>query len=282
MKNLVAEGAELCVKLVRVAKKALLARKALAHLLPIQTYYLGMVDSGVIEFCQGDLRLRAPNGAAFDFPEDQWRSYLFEETQTDSYAKPVFLRASDGKTVSFRVGPLARINCCDRIDTPLAGAELQQFRELEGSPCHQTVMYHYARLIELLYAVEKISRLILDDEFYSDNIRTAPTGEPQSSTAVVEAPRGVLIHDYKVDKNGIVTDANLLVATQMNVSAINRTIGIAARQYLDQPDDLLLNAIEFGVRCYDPCLSCATHRLGELKMEAVIRRQGKVIRRARR
>jgi F420-non-reducing hydrogenase large subunit len=143
-------------------------------------------------------------------------------------------------------------------------------------------MYHYARMIELLYSAEKLVQVVADDEIGSDHVRTMPSGSPRSATAHVEAPRGTLIHDYEVDANGIVTKANLLVATQQNLSSINRTIGLSAEQYLDKPDDLLLNAIEFGVRCYDPCLSCATHRLGEMRLDVTIRQGGRVVRTARR
>lgn len=283
MQKLADEGLKICIRLTEVARKIIFGKPMdPARSLPIETHYLGMVDDGVITHYQGNLRLLAPDGDAFDFPEDRWNAYLYEEAHDGSYAKPVLFRSPDGETVSFRVGPLARINCCDRIDTPLAQEKLEQLRALGGSPCHETVMYHYARIIELLHASEKLCRLIVDDELCSDNIRTVATSEPRNAAAVVEAPRGVLIHDYKVDANGIVTDANMLVATQMNLPAINRTVAMAAGQYLDQPDELLLNAIEFGIRCYDPCLSCATHRLGEMKMEAVIRRQGRIIRTVRR
>ncbi|HWR58924.1 MAG TPA: hypothetical protein VN328_08555 [Thermodesulfovibrionales bacterium] len=168
------------------------------------------------------------------------------------------------------------------MDTPLAHEELQRFREIGGSPCHQTVMYHYARLVELLHAVEKLVEIMKDKEILSDNVRTKPQGTPRNATAHVEAPRGVLIHDYEVDGNGILTRANLLVATQQNIAAINDTIGLSARQYMDKPDEVLLNGIEFGIRCYDPCLSCATHRIGEMKLDVVIRHNGKNIRQVKR
>jgi F420-non-reducing hydrogenase large subunit len=99
---------------------------------------------------------------------------------------------------------------------------------------------------------------------------------------VLEAPRGVLIHDYKVDADGLLTGVNLLVATQQNIPSINATVGMSAARFLDQPDALLLNGIEFGVRCYDPCLSCATHRVGEMKLDVIVRQGGEVVRRARR
>jgi F420-non-reducing hydrogenase large subunit len=158
-----------------------------------------------------------------------------------------------------------------------------KFRENFGFPCHQTVLYHYARLLELLYAAEKLVELFENDEIHSDQVRTLPENSPKNGIGIIEAPRGVLIHDYQVDENGIITQANLLVATQQNLWAINRTVGMAAQMHLDNPnDEFLLNGIEFGIRCYDPCLSCATHRIGELKMNVVIRKNGKVIRSARR
>jgi F420-non-reducing hydrogenase large subunit len=98
----------------------------------------------------------------------------------------------------------------------------------------------------------------------------------------VEAPRGVLIHHFDVDDKGIVQRANLLVATQQNISSMNRTIGLSAGKLLDAPDAALMTAVEFGIRCYDPCLSCATHRLGEMKLEVIVRRRGEVLREARR
>ena len=105
----------------------------------------------------------------------------------------------DGQRISYRVGALARLNCADRIDTPLAGAEFERFREVGGFPCHQTVMYHYARLVEMLYAAEKLAELVRDPAILSDDVRNLPSGTPRRASAHVEAPRGILIHDYDVD-----------------------------------------------------------------------------------
>jgi F420-non-reducing hydrogenase large subunit len=281
LKKLAAEGVEIGTELFKFAKKALTDQGDLVTSLPIETHYLGTVNNGMLDLYQGDLRLTAPDGGKTEFSEDEWTSYLFEETQPHSYAKYVFCRTGGDDAVPYRVGPLARLNCCDKIETPLADAELQAFREMGGSPCHHTVMYHYARLIELLYALEKLNQVLDDPEILSDNVRGKP-GSPKSATAHVEAQRGTLIHDYKVDGNGIIEEANLIVATQQNTPAINASIGMAAEQYIDQPDDTLLNAVEFSIRCYDPCLSCATHRYGEMKLDLVVRKEGNEIRRARR
>ena len=284
LRKLSAEAVALGTELYAFAKKALMAQKELVESLPLETHYLGTVNNGALDCYQGDLRLKAPDGTNVDFAEDDWTSYLFEETAATSYAKYVFCRTSPGGNEAhpYRVGPLARLNCADCIDTPLAQAELEEFRKVGGNPCHQTVMYHWARLIELVHAVEKLAALVADDEIASDNVRTSVSGTPKSATSHVEAQRGVLIHDYDVDSNGIVNHANLIVATQQNVAAINATLGMSAERYIDQPDDLLLNAIEVGIRCYDPCLSCATHRVGEMKLDVLVRRDGELIRRARR
>ncbi|MGN7613429.1 nickel-dependent hydrogenase large subunit [Magnetococcales bacterium HHB-1] len=230
------------------------------------------------------------DGHCFDFDNQQWRDYLLEETLPTSYAKQVTCKTQEDQSVLYRVGPLARLNGCDRIDTPVANAHLKKFQELNQSTiCNQTVMYHYARLIELIYACEKMAQLIENDEIRSDNIRNMPPEKPVNhrATALIEAPRGVLIHDYQVDDDGIMTLANLIVATQQNLASINETIRIAASPVLQAKgntitddtlfDAILSDAIEFGIRCYDPCLSCATHRVGDMKMEIKIQQNGKTI-----
>jgi F420-non-reducing hydrogenase large subunit len=280
--KLATEALPLAGQLVEVARQALLQREELVRSLPLETHYLGTVSDGALDLYDGHLRLRSPAGEDTDFAEDAWADHLSEETVSGSYAKVMRCRTAAGDRVPYRVGPLARLNCADRIDTEMAQHELERFRELGGHPCHQTVMYHYARLIELLHAVEKLVEIVGDDEIRSDRVRTAPEGTPRNATAHVEAPRGVLIHDYQVDSDGIVTGANLIVATQQNVAAINDTIALSAGHYLEAADEVLLNGIEFGVRCYDPCLSCATHRIGEMQLDVVVRQGGEVVRRARR
>lgn len=281
LEKLSSEGVTLGRKLFQFAKDALLKQKALHTVLPLESYYLGTVSKGCLDFYDGDLRLVSPSGQNWDFHEDDWTKNMIEETSPHSYAKHVLCKTPEGKTVTYRVGPLARVNACDRIDTPAANAELDQFRKAFKRPCHQTTLYHWARLIELLHSLEKLAEIVKDKELYAETVK-APLDTPRNATAHVEAPRGVLIHDYKVDANGIVTDANLLVATQQNISAINQTVGMAAQRFIDKPDSFLLNGIEMGIRCYDPCLSCATHRMGEMKLEVIVRQDGKHIREARR
>ena len=288
MQRLSREALALAGELLEVFKKTLTKGAGATPSLPIETHYLGLINKeigkglGALDHYQGELRLRSPDGSVFDFPEERWTDYLHEEVAPASYAKHVFCQLPDTDAVTYRVGPLARLNCCDCIDTPMAQAELEAFRELGGFPCHETVMYHFARGIELLYAAEKLVELFADEETYSDQVRDEPRQSPRDATGVLEAPRGVLIHDYQVDGNGLLTGVNLLVATQQNIPSINATVGMSAARFIDQPDALLLNGIEFGVRCYDPCLSCATHRIGEMKLDVIVRREGEVVRRARR
>jgi len=276
------EALTLAEELFGLVKQALFARTDLIELLPLPTHYLSLVEDGALDHYQGDLRLRSPDGEAFEFAVDDWTSYLVEEATPSSYAKSVACRVDGGRGVPYRVGPLARINCCDRIDTPRAQEAFEEFRSIAGFPCHQTVLYHHARLIELLYAAEKLVELLGEDEICSEHVRTIAAQTPGKGTGAVEAPRGLLIHDYGVDDQGILTDVNLIVATQQNLAGINATVGMSAKEYLSQPDDLLLNGIEFGIRCYDPCLSCATHRVGEMKLEVVVRHRGEIVRTARR
>lgn len=280
--SLAEEALPLACNLVEVARQALVERLDVVLSLPLETAYLGTVNRGALDLFEGNLHLKTVDGNDVEFPEDEWTSYLSEEVVPSSYAKIVTCRNKNGDAIPYRVGALARVNCAERIDTPMAQAELERLREIGGFPCHETVMFHYARLIELLHSVEKLVEVVGDDEIRSDLVKAAPSGSPQNATAHVEAPRGVLIHDYEVDKNGIVTKANMLVATQQNISSINETIGLSTKQFLDQPDEVLLNGIEFGIRCYDPCLSCATHRIGDMKLDVVVRENGAIVRRVRR
>lgn len=281
LQQIIAEGLHLGKELYIVVKKVLFEDPELLQSLPLETAYLGTVNNNMLDLYEGDLRLRTLDNQHFDFSADDWTSHIVEEAISGSYGKISYCKTTGEERIPYRVGPLARLNCVDQIDTPLANKELEQYRSVGGNPCHQTVMYHYARMIELLYALEKLSHYITSEDLVSTDIR-AKLGSPRNAAAHVEAPRGLLIHDYKVDENAIVTEANLLVATQQNISAINETVKLSAQKYINQKDDELLNSIEFGIRCYDPCLSCATHRIGQMKLNVVIREQGTIIRQIRR
>ena len=283
LKKQAAEALELAKVAVQEGKKALVSNKELLSILPLATHNLGTVREGSLDLYDGMIRARRPDGSvALDFAAEDYRSYMFEEAVPYAYSKQVFFKDPSGKPAAYRVGPLARLNCAESISTPLAAAELVQFKEKVGNPCKFTVMNHYARLIELLYCAEKAVELLDDDDIVSPDVKVKTTATPKSAVAHIEAPRGVLIHDYDVDENGIMRGANLIVATQHNVSSINASIKAAAQLFIDKPDNHLLNGIEFAIRCYDPCLSCSTHQVGQMPIEVTVSKNGDVLRTVRR
>ena len=154
----------------------------------------------------------------------------------------------------YRSNTLARINVADRIDTPRAQAELEEFRDLYGRPAQSTLLYHYARLIEEIYACERAIEILKDPRIMSPKIRTKVEPGPGRGVGVVEAPRGTLIHDYTTDENGLITRVNLIVGTTHNLAPINLSVDRAARDLIKNGvyDDAILNKIEMAVRAYDP------------------------------
>lgn len=283
MKRMAEEALELSRVALEEGKRALTANEDLLSLFPLPVHDLGTVNQGNLDLYDGKLRARRPDGTiALEFDAAQYRDVMFEEALAHTYSKQVFFRDPAGDSVPYRVGPLARLNVAERIDTVLADEELAQFKETWGDPCPYTVMGHYARLIEIVHHAEKALRILADEEILSPHVRTPTTGTPKRAVAHVEAPRGVLIHDYDVDANGIVRGANFLVATQHNLSIINATVRAAADQFISKPEAELLNGIEFAIRCYDPCLSCSTHQVGGMPLDVTITQGGALVRRCRR
>jgi F420-non-reducing hydrogenase large subunit len=246
------------------------------------THYMGTVQHGRTSFYDGQLRVMDPAGKpVLAFAAADYEKYLAEDVVDYSYMKQVMLRI-DGQDYPYRVGALGRINCADTLGTPLADAELAGFRGAFGRPCHATVMHTYARLIELIYACER-TREILNSPDLKGDTRVPVKFTAGRGVGQVEAPRGVLIHDYEIDDHGIIRAANLIVATQQNYYSINSSIMQAANSHvIGKDDDGLLNAIEFAIRCYDPCLSCATHAVGRMPLDVAVMQGGEMIRRIRR
>lgn len=256
-----------------------------------KTYYMGLVDkNNKVNFYDGDIRVVDPNGAEFaKFKPREYLNYIEEHVEPWSYAKFPYLKDVgwkgfiDGKDSGvYRVAPLARLNVSDGMATPLAQKEYEKMYEvLGGKPAHNTLAYHWARLIELLYAAERLLLLAQDKEILSSNIRKIPTEVPSEGIGVVEAPRGTLYHHYKTDEKGILTNVNLIVATLNNSAAICMSIEKAAKGLIKggNVSDGLLNMVEMAFRAYDPCFACATHSLpGKMPMEVNIRdKDGKII-----
>ncbi len=251
----------------------------------MKSYYMGTVDkNNRVNLYDGELRVVDPDGKeTAKFKAAQYLDYIAERTEPWSYLKFPFLKKvgwhgwGEGKDNGiYRVGPLGRLNAADGMATPLAQAEYEKmYKTLGGKPVHATLAYHWARVIELLYAAERLLELSQDKEVTSAEIRTIPTAIPDEGVGSVEAPRGSLFHHYQTDKNGLVTKVNLIVATGHNNAAMNISVRKVAQGVIKNgtaPAEGLLNMVEMAFRAYDPCMACATHALpGELPIELNIR-----------
>lgn len=237
------------------------------------TYYGGLVDdNNKVNFYDGWLRFVSPSGKEYaKFKIQDYLNHIGEHVEPWSYIKFPFLKNVgwkgfvDGEDSGvYRVAPLARLNAADGMATPLAQREYEKMYEtLGGKPAHFTLAYHWARLIEALYAAENMHNLANDPDIIDPKVRTIPTATPEEGVGVVEAPRGVLIHHYKTDKNGIIEKANIIVATQHNSAAMNLGIQRAAKALIKggNVEEGILNMIEMTYRAYDPCHACGTHSL---------------------
>ncbi|MDR3632155.1 MAG: Ni/Fe hydrogenase subunit alpha [Desulfocapsaceae bacterium] len=246
------------------------------------TWYLGTVNGGRLNFYDGNLRAMDAEGRIrSEFSAIDYAGVMAERAVSRSYAKEVFLDI-DGNEHLYRVGPLARINVADGMETPLAEAEFATFRKNFGRPCHNAILQIYAKLIELISACEK-AQMIVNYPALQGETRVAAHFTGGRGIAHIEAPRGTLIHDYEIDERGIVRKANMIIATQQNTAAINASLKEGADAVLGEgSDEAILNRLEFIVRCYDPCLACATHALGRMEMDVEIIRNGRTVRRMRR
>ncbi|MFH1413256.1 MAG: Ni/Fe hydrogenase subunit alpha [Candidatus Omnitrophota bacterium] len=244
-----------------------------------QTYYMGLVDEmNRVNFYDGKVRVVKPSGEEFvKFEAKDYLNHLEERVEPWSYLKLLYLKNVGWKgfidgadSGVYRVAPLARLNAAEGMATPLAQVEYRRmFDTLGGKPAHHTLAYHWARLVEVMYAAERMNELIYDPEITNPKIRNIPTQPPKEGVGVCEAPRGTLFHHYKTNEKGILEKANLLVATQNNAAAICMSIEKAAKKLIkgDNVSDGLLNMVEMAFRAYDPCMACATHSFpGETPM----------------
>jgi len=266
VKNYLAENAELA-----------------ARFATLETSYLGLVKDGNLELYDGRIRLKSPRGRITDeFDDSEYCAHIGEHVEEWSYLKFPFYRPLGFPHGSYRVGPLGRINACDDIATPEASAELAAFRKsTDDGMVHYTLYYHYARLIEILYAMERLEELLNDPDVLGSDLRITGNVTNREGVGVVEAPRGTLIHHYEVDGKGAIERANLIVATGHNNYAMNRGVEQVARDYITGSDvkEGALNRMEHVIRCYDPCLSCSTHAVGKMPLKLEVRNsRGDVVR----
>ena len=247
----------------------------------LKTYNMGLVDKeNKLNFYDGSIRVTNQDGKEFSkFKVKDYQKNISEHVEEWSYVKFPYLKSigwngfNDGKESGiYRVGPLGRLNASDGMATPLADEEYKRMYDMLGKPVNSTLAFHWARLIEILYAAERLMELIGDPEITSKNLRN-PVGEPGEGIGVIEAARGILIHHYKVDKKGLIENVNLIVPTTSNNGAITMSIRDAAKGVIKngKVNEGLLNMVEMAFRAYDPCLACASHTLpGGMPLEVKI------------
>jgi len=236
----------------------------------LKTYYMGLVDeNNKVNFYDGKVRVVDPNGNEFlKFEPKSYLDHIAEHVEEWTYVKMPYLKKVGWKGLvdgagngAYRVGPLGRLNAADGMATSLAQEEYElMYKTLGGKPIHSTLAFHWARLIELLYAAEKAVELCKDPEMTSTKIRNLP-GKPGEGVGIVEAARGTLIHHYVLDENALIKNVNLIVATTNNYPAICMSIRDAAKGLIHggNVNQGLLNKVEMAFRAYDPCFGCATH-----------------------
>ena len=235
--------------------------------------YMGLVnEEGGLELYDGDIRVKDAKGnLVAQFKPAHYLAHVGEHVESWSFLKFPFYRRMGWPNGTYRVGPLGRLNVIDKIGTPLANEEFKHYKAINGGmPTEGSLYYHYARMIEALYCVEQAAVLLDDPDILSNDIRAYPGQQlPGDGVGVIEAPRGTLFHDYSVDENGQLTRVNLIVATGNNNWAMHTSVGLVAKAFVDgnKLTEGMLNRVEAAIRCYDPCLSCATHAIGKMPLE---------------
>ena len=226
---------------------------------------------GAYDIYDGGLRANDAEGnRIFDHLDNQmYNDYIAEEVRPWSYMKFPFIKSLGPEKGWYRVGPLARVNNCDYFDTPEAEAERKEFAAVsDGKPCNITMAYHWARMIELLHSMEKIQELLNDPDLQGEDL--VVKGERRSeAVGIIEAPRGTLFHHYRINDDDQVVTANLIVSTTSNNEPMNQAVQKVAQDHISGAVEItegLLNHVEVAIRAYDPCLSCATHAMGQMPL----------------
>ena len=238
--------------------------------------FLGLTNPvGNLEHYDGPLCISDADGAvvARDLKPNDYPEFIGEVAEDDSYLKSAYYRPMGYPGGIYRVGPLARLNLAVRCGTPLADQELETLRRYAGRPMLSSFHYHHARLVEMLYAVERMTELLDDPDILNPHVRAHAEPNREEGVGIAEAPRGTLLHHYKVDKNGLVQFANLIIATGNNNLALNRGVKQVATHFVrdGKLSEGALNRVEAVVRAFDPCLSCSTHAAGQMPLVIELR-----------
>ena len=287
-KELAADAVEFATWSLDILKKVVLGNPEYVKMITSEmfthkTCYMGLVDErNRVNFYDGKLRVVDCDGKEiFKFSVQQYRDFVAEHVEPWSYMKFTFLKPRGWKafvegpeTSIYSVAPLARLNASDGMATPIAQKAYEEFyKTLGGKPVHHTLANHWARVIEMIQTAERMQELINDPEITSPDVRRLPTAVPKEGVGVVEAPRGTLFHHYQTDERGLITMANMIVATQNNSARIAMSVERAAKGLIKsgKVTEGLLNKVEMAFRAYDPCLGCATHSLpGHMPLAARI------------
>jgi len=238
---------------------------------------------GGLEHYDGLIRIKDAEGNIVEdmVPPDEYQRVIGEAVEPFSYMKFPYYKRHGYPNGIYRVGPLARLNNCDRCGTPFADVALAEFRTLqEAKPVASSFHYHYARLVEIIFALETIDRLLRDPQILDTRIRARARSNRDEGIGVAEAPRGILIHHYRINPQGLMTWMNLIIATGHNNLAMNRGVKQVAQRYVDGNNlqEGMLNRVEALIRCYDPCLSCASHAVGQMPLRIELRdAEGRII-----
>ena len=250
------------------------------------TYYLGLVTArGGLEHYDGKIRIVDAEGkiVADQLDPAAYQEYIEEAVESWSYMKFPYYRPLGYPDGTYRVGPLARLNIASHCGTPLADDELKEFKELgKNGVVQSTFHYHYARLIEVLFCLEGVKEILEAPEILSDRVSSKAFVNNVEGVGVAEAPRGMLIHHYAVDPQGMIVWANMIIATEHNNLAYNKAVTQVAKKYVKakQLQEGMLNRVEAVIRAFDPCLSCATHAVGQMPLEVqLIDSEGKMVHR---
>jgi NAD-reducing hydrogenase large subunit len=239
-----------------------------------ETHYMALDNDGSLELYDGKIKLVDSKGKLLERINDyDYKDIIGEEVHEYSYLKSGFYRKQGFKDGIYRVGPLARVNMCDRIGTPLADEALKEYKQIVGDGyVHNTFYFHYTRIIELLHSIEKAILLLEDEDITSPDHRVVAKRQAGRGVGVIEAPRGTLIHEYVVDDFGKIEKANLVVATTNNNAAMDYNVKESAKQIIKAGNitEGNLNLLEMAIRAYDPCLSCATHAIGQMPLKVDI------------
>ena len=245
--------------------------------------YMSLIsEEEAIDFTDGALRLIDSTGAVIEdgITAARFAEVIGEAVENYSYTKFAYYKPLGYPDGSYRVGPLARLNIVKHMSTPKAEKQLAEFKQLASGPVSSSFHYHHARLVEMLYGIEKIEEILADSRILDKHVRATAGVNRLEGAGQAEAPRGVLHHHYKVDENGKITWANLVIATGQNNNAMNRGVEQAARHYVKDGKftEGILNRVEAVIRTFDPCLSCSTHAFGQMPLEiSLLSADGEVV-----